>query len=135
MATQGRSKPERRALWKVMTTGLEPQLGELPLLVPLHTELKGITLQSEDLDTRQAALKAETQEINRTRDELAARGDDLRNRIAAALKMVHGFDSERLLEFGIQPKRVRGRDKKARKRLGQPEPAPAPAAPPGSTTP
>src|SRR6185295_558333 len=90
MATKGHSKPERVARWKVMTTGLEPQLGEFPLLVPLHTELKGITLQSDELDARQAALKAETQEVNRVRAELAARGDDLRNRIAATLKTVHG---------------------------------------------
>ena len=34
---------------------------------------------------------------------------------------MRGFDSDKLLEFGIQPKRVRGRDKQARKRRGQPE--------------
>ena len=135
MATKGRSKPERIARWKVMAVALEPQLAELPLVVPLHTELKGVILQSEALDTRHEALKAETQEINRNRDELAARGDELRNRLAAALKTVHGFGSEKLIEFGIQPKRVRGRDKQARKRRGQPQPTPAPAAPPDSTTP
>ncbi|HYU36169.1 MAG TPA: hypothetical protein VEW48_28760 [Thermoanaerobaculia bacterium] len=135
MATQGRSKPERVARWKVMTTGLEPQLGEFPLLVPLHTELKGITLQSDELDAGQAALKAESQEINRIREELATRGDELRNRIAATLRTVHGFDSEKLIEFGVQPTRKRGRDRKPRQRRGQPEPAPAPATAPDSTTP
>jgi hypothetical protein len=132
MATKGRSKPERIARWKVMAVGLEPQLQEIPLVVPLHTELKGIILQSEDLDARHEALKAESQEINRTRDDLAARGDELRNRLAAALQTVHGFDSEKLIEFGIQPKRTRGRDKRARKRRSQPQPAPAPAVPPDS---
>ena len=58
----------------------------------------------------------------------------MRNRLAATLKTVHGFDSERLLEFGIQPKRVRSRDKKARKRRGQPASEPAPAATPNDTT-
>ena len=118
-----------------MTTGLEPHLGELPLLEPLHTELKGIILQSEELDARQAALKAESQEISRTRDELATRGDELRNRLAATLKTVHGFDSEKLLEFGVKPKRPRGRDRKLRKPPGQPEPTPGPEASPGSTGP
>lgn len=135
MATKGRSKPERIARWKVMAVGLEPQLGELPLIAPLHTELKGIILQSEELDARHEALKAETQEINRTRDDLAARGDELRNRMAAALKTVHGFDSEKLIEYGIKPTRVRGRDKKARKRRGQPQPTPVLAVPPDTTTP
>ncbi len=133
MATKGNSKPERIARWKVMAVGLEPQLQELPLVVPLHTELKGIILQSEELDARHEALKAETQEINRTRDELATRGDELRNRLAAALKTVHGFDSERLIEFGIRPTRRRGRDRKARKRRGQPQVTPAAAAAPDST--
>lgn len=135
MATKGYSKPERIARWKVMAVGLEPQLQELPLVVPLHAELKGIILQSEELDVRHEALKAETQEINRTRDELAARGDELRNRLAAALRTVHGFDSERLIEFGIRPQRTRGRDKRNRKRRGQPQPTPAPpATAPDSTT-
>ena len=126
MATKGRSKPERIARWKVMYVGVEPQLAELPLLAPLHTELKSVILQSEELDVRTEALKAESQEINRKRDELAVRGDELRNRMAAALQTVHGFRSEKLLEFGVQPRRPRGRDLKARKRRSQPALAPAP---------
>ena len=92
-----------------------------------HTELKSIILQSEELDARHEALKADTQEINRTRDELATRGDELRNRLAATLQTVHGFRSEKLLEFGIQPRRPRGRDLKARKRRSSPVAAPVSA--------
>lgn len=68
------------------------------------------------------------------RDELAARGDELRKRLAATLRTVHGFESEKLIEFGLRPQRGRGRDTKTRKRRNQPEPAPAPAAAPGSTS-
>jgi hypothetical protein len=125
MATKGSTNPERIARWKVMTVGLKPQLGDFPLLAPLHTELESVTLQSEELDARHEALKAETREINRIRGELAKKGDDLRSRMGATLQTVHGFRSEKLIEFGIQPRRVRGRDLQARKRRGQPKAEPA----------
>jgi len=58
------------------------------------------------------------------------KGDDLRNRLAASLQTVHGFQSEKLIEYGIKPRRPRGRDRQARKRR-TPAAAPAPA---GTTT-
>ena len=128
MATKGNTNPERIARWKVMTVALEPQLGDFPLLTPLHTELKDVILQSEGLDARHEALKAETREINRKRGELAKRGDDLRARLGATLQTVHGFRSEKLIEFGVPPRRVRGRDLQARKSRSQPKAEPAPAA-------
>jgi hypothetical protein len=43
--------------------GIIEAVGDLPLLAPLHAELEGITLQSEELDARHEALKAETREV------------------------------------------------------------------------
>jgi hypothetical protein len=116
MATKGSTNPERIARWKVMAAGLKQQLGELPLLAPLHTELEGVILQSEELDIRNEALKAEAREVNRLRDELAKRGDELRSRLGATLQTLHGFKSEKLIEFGIAPRKSRGRDRKPRVR-------------------
>ena len=127
MATKGNTNPERIARWKVMTAGLKPQIAELPMLTGLHAELESVTLQSEDLDVRHEALKSEMREVNRLRGELVKKGDDLRNRLAAALQTVHGFQSEKLIEYGVQPRRPRIRQ--ARKRRGASEPAPAPAEP------
>ena len=131
MATKGNTNPERIARWKVMTVALEPQLGDLPLLAPLHAELKDVTSESGELDARHEALKAETREVNRKRDELAKKGDDLRARMAASLQTVHGFRSEKLIEFGVKPRRARGRDLQARKRRSE-KADPAPAAPSGT---
>lgn len=128
MATKGSSIPERIARWKVMTAGLRPQLGEFPSLVDLHTELESVTFQSEELDARHEALKAETREVNRVREELARRGDELRSRLGATLQSAYGFRSEKLIEYGIPPRRPRGRDLQKRKRRGAPEPTPAPEA-------
>lgn len=127
MATKGQSVPERIARWKVLVTGLRPMLAEMRHLAPLHAELERIIQECEALDARAEALKAESREVTSTRDALAGSGDDLRRRMGAALQTTYGFRSEKLLEFGIPPRRARGRDKKPRVRR-KPEPAAAPAS-------
>ena len=114
MATKGSTLPERIARWKVIAAALKPLLTEMPHLTELHTQLEGIIARSEELAARIEALKAESQEINRIRDELGKTGDDLRNRLGATLRTVHGFRSEKLIEFGLKPRRPRGRDRKPR---------------------
>lgn len=132
MATQGSTVPERIARWKVMSAGLKPLLGEMPHLATMHSELENVTLQSEELDARSEALKAESREVNRLREELAKTGDDLRLRLAAALQNVHGFRSEKLLEFGVKPRRTRGKDRKPRARPTTPAPTPTETPQPGT---
>ena len=114
MSTKGSTIPERIARWKVIHSGLRPLLPEMPYLTELHTGLEGVITQSEALDARNEALKAESREVTRLRDELARSGDDLRNRLGAALRTTYGFTSEKLIEFGIPPRRGRGRDRKSR---------------------
>ncbi|HBL28688.1 MAG TPA: hypothetical protein DD490_17775 [Acidobacteria bacterium] len=143
MATNGTSNPERIARWKVMAAGLKPQLPQLPMLGGLHAELEGTIQRSEELDARHEALKAEIREVNRLRKDLVAQGDDLRKRLAASLQTVHGFESEKLIEYGVKPRRLRGRDRQARKRrallattpttVPVAEPAAAPASEPAAT--
>jgi hypothetical protein len=128
MATEGNSVPERIARWKVIVAGLLRLLPEMPHLSELHAQLVGIISRSEELDARHEALKAETREVNRIREELAVTGDDLRNRLGAAVRTIHGFKSEKLIEFGLKPRRGRGRDK-------QPRTSRRPGAPPVSTEP
>jgi hypothetical protein len=135
MPTKGSTLPERIARWKVIHTNLTPALPELPHLAGLHGELGKVIAESEEMDGRSESLKAETREVNRKKEGLGKTGDDLRNRLGAALRTVHGFDSEKLLEFGLQPRRTRGRDRKARARR-TPATTPAPTTPPdgGSQT-
>lgn len=114
MATKGSTIPERIARWKLIAGGLKPMLADMPHLAELHGELEKTILQSEQLDARSEALKAESREVNATRDTLAKTGDDLRRRLGAALQTAFGFRSEKLLEFGIPPRRTRGRDKTPR---------------------
>ena len=133
MATRGKTLPERIARWRLMIGGLTPILPEMPFLTEMHNELDATTTELEELERRHEALKAETREINRLRDELARTGDDLRNRLGAALRTRHGFTSEKLIEFGLQPRRTRGRDIKPRTRRPSGSTAPAPDKPDGSS--
>jgi hypothetical protein len=134
MATKGNTIPERVSRWKLMTGSLTPLLPEMPYLTEMHTELEATATQLQDLELRHEALKAETREINRLRGELARTGDNLRSRLGAALKTRHGFTSEKLIEFGLQPRRNRGRDTKPRlRRPDSGSTAPAPDKPGGSS--
>ena len=128
MTARGSSLPERIARWKVIAAALRPLLAEMPHLTELHTQLEGIIARSEELNGRIEALKAESQEINRIREELAKAGDDLRNRLGATLRTVHGFRSEKLIEFGLKPRRPRGRDRKPRAKKTKPGTEPSQSA-------
>jgi chromosome segregation ATPase len=107
-----------------MGVNLKPQLESMPQLTARYNELVKTTSDAEALENRQAQLKADLQEVNRQRRDIFKSGEELRNRIGAVLKAEHGFTSERLLEFGLKPKRARGRAKKT----------PTPATPTTTTT-
>jgi chromosome segregation ATPase len=113
MASNGKSYQEVVGRWKVMVTGLGSQLETLPELAARHARLSQLMAQAEDLEARQAQLKADLQELNGQRRTLVKTGEELRNRIGAVLRAEHGFTSERLLEFALKPKRVAVRGRKS----------------------
>jgi hypothetical protein len=127
MASDGKGSTAVIGRWKVMVTNLRPQLETMPQLTGRYNEMVRITTDAEDLENRQALLKADLQEVNRQRRDLAKTGEEMRNRIAAVLRAEHGFSSERLLEFGVKPKRKRVRAKKDKKE-DKSDTTPAPTA-------
>jgi hypothetical protein len=129
MATKGTTIPERIARWKVITAGLQPLLGSMPHLADLHAQLVQVTTQSEEMDARAEALKAESRTVNTSRETLAKSGDDLRARLGAALQTAYGFKSEKLIEFGLKPRKPRSRDKQPRVKKTQPGSTPATTTP------
>ena len=133
MSSNGKANTVVIGRWKVMTTSLQPQLEKLPQLAGQYADLVKTTTDAEALETRQAQLKADLQELNHQRRNLLKSGEELRNRIGAALRAEHGFTSERLLEFGLQPKRARGRGKKAKAKPADPGTTPAAPTTPSPT--
>ena len=129
MATKGTTIPERIARWKLLSAGLKPLLANMPHLADLHGELEKVIAQSEELDARSEALKAESREVNANRDKLARSGDELRSRLGASLQTAYGFKSEKLIEFGLKPRKARGRDKQPRVKKTPDAATPATAKP------
>ena len=123
MAASGQSLAERVSRWDTLVSNLEPALGELPHLASYVTELKGMLIQARELGHRQDSLRAQAQDNNVTLTDLAVQGDKLRRRLGAALNAQFGFTSEKLLQFGIRPRRLPVRRKKGEEGSGK-----APAA-------
>ena len=78
-----------------------------------------------DLEIQQGGMRADLQELNKKRVQILGDGEVLRTRLAAALRATHGFDSQRLLEFGIRPRR-------RPRRSPAPDPPPVEAVEPSS---
>jgi hypothetical protein len=97
---------EKIAGWKVIYTTVEPELEAKPHLIERHGTLGGMIVEGEGLQVRQKALISELRIVNRRRRELAVDGEDLRNRLAAALKFEHGFSNEKLIGYGVKPRRT-----------------------------
>lgn len=121
MPSDGRTFTETHGRWKVLATNLLSQLETLPHLAPRHQEITRILAEAETLEVRQSLLKADLQEVNRKRREILKVGEDLRNRIGAILRAEHGFTSERLVEFGLKPKRIIRRTRKQDDQTRPPE--------------
>lgn len=111
---------EKIATWKVIHTSVEAELETKPHLSERHGRLGEIIGESEQLQVQQKSLIAQLRSVNRRRREIAAEGEDLRNRLAAALKFEHGFTHEKLISFGVKPRRTR-RSRKAEEQPESPE--------------
>jgi uncharacterized protein YdcH (DUF465 family) len=118
MASTGNSFSEKIARWKVLINNTRAEVASVPQLATLHSDLEDLLQQVEDLENQQAVMRADLQELNKQRLQLLLDGESLRSRLGAALRATHGFDSERLLEFGLRPHR------------GRPRRSPSPEVPP-----
>ncbi|HSS49755.1 MAG TPA: hypothetical protein VLX28_12500 [Thermoanaerobaculia bacterium] len=115
--------------WKVMASNLQLQLDKFPQLTQRYTDLVKMTTDADALETRQAQLMGELQDLNQQRRELRKNGEDLRQRIGAVLRAEHGFSSDQLLVFGLKPRRPRNSAKKSPKEGTTTPPAPATTTP------
>jgi hypothetical protein len=126
MAAQGKSLAARISRWELMEKRLVPLIQEMPHLAATHAELQRMITQAKELEVVFEQRRAEWLEVSERRKTLFDEGDDLRQRLAAALKFHHGFKSQRLAEFGVKPRRASGRTTPEVK----PEPTPPPTLPP-----
>lgn len=106
------SLADRLKLRTLLRDRVRPLLGELTHLATDHATFEQELASLVTLDQLQQSLTADLRETTRLRDEADGRVTKIRNRLAAGLQAQYGPDSEKLIEFGINPRRRRRGRKK-----------------------
>lgn len=106
------------------STALEANSGELTQYEGARVIFEEKVTRVNDLSQEQAELTARKQDVSRQLQYEMAEASRLATVLRLAVKSHYGIDSEKLVEFGIQP--FRGR---ARKVVEEPETPPLPEAP------
>ncbi len=100
------------------SAALAGKASEMPQLEASREIFVGKVARVEELAQRQAELVASKQDVTQQFQESIADAQRMATALRAALKVHYGPDSERLVEFGIQP----FRGKKKRKEPEAPPP-------------
>lgn len=111
--------------WDHLNGKVKPLLGEYPETAPLQEALEGHITDAKALLAEQEDLRARLRKSARLRQEVEKNGEEIKNRLAAALQSKLGFRDEALISFGI-PVRTRRR----RRKEAAPVETPAPATQP-----
>jgi len=112
-----------------LSIALAANSADLKDLEGTRNKLEGLMNQAQDGVKRQAALRAEKQEVSRQLKTLFIESDRLANVVRVSLKAHYGIRAEKLVEFGLQPFRGRKAKLVAGTPGTPPPPGPAPQAP------
>jgi uncharacterized protein (DUF2336 family) len=118
--TQPTSQADHLKLWQLRLGAMEANAAELQDLEPGRQKLQAIVNGAQSAFQVQFSATAARQESSRTLETLVSEGRLVMAYLNAGLKEHYGKDSEKLIEFGIQP--FRGQ----RPKPAKPEPPPPP---------
>jgi hypothetical protein len=107
--------------WDQTTSAVQMKEALQHLTEP-RIELQDFTLEGRRLVLEQAALDARRQELTVRLQQVLRAGDTLTDFLRTGIRQHYGYQSETLVEFGIQPLRTTGRPRK-------PKPLPPPPSP------
>lgn len=116
--------------WEGMLRALVANLVQLPQLEGARTKLEGLLERFRDLGVQQAVHQATKQEMSRQLQEVVRDARKTATMIRAVLREHYGIDSEKLVEFGVQPFRARVRKATVKPPAEEPAPVPAPGSQP-----
>lgn len=117
------------------TTSVVEAKEPLQHLTKPKVELQELAVEGRSLVLENAALDARKQEVTVRLREVLRKGDTLTDFLRTGIRQHYGYQSEALVEFGIQPLRTAGRPRKSRKPAEPPKPAAAEAVAPTDSTP
>lgn len=110
--------------WKELAGGVNNNLKALPYLELHMQQLSGMAAEVDSLTIEQAAHTAAKQEVTKQIEERIDLGQKLATFLRVGVRQHYGNQSEKLVEFGLQPFR-------GRKRPSEPIPPPVEQNPPG----
>ena len=93
--------------WEVTATGLTANQDQLQHLEGHRVQLQESTVQFKELSTHFNALTTSKQDVNKEMRKLFSQVEALMIYLRAAVRQHYGKDSEKLIEFGLQPYRGR----------------------------
>lgn len=102
--------------WRVLTEAVRDHLRDLSHALAQNTRLEKLVVEILGSLDEQKALDVRLRALIRERKAKVIQARDLRNRLAAAIQSQYGLGSEKLLEFGLKPRRPR---RTARRREGR----------------
>lgn len=95
--------------WEDTVASVAANAADLPQLETARAKLEAALNELRELVKQQAVLKATKQEVSKRMRNLTARGRKTSAMIRTVLKEHYGTTNEKLVEFGVQPFRVRAR--------------------------
>ena len=95
--------------WRRLGNGLEANVGDYPNLEGHCVRLKEMTERAHALVVKRNALDAEKQAVTSELQTLLEEGRKLATFLRLGMRQSYGNDSEKLVEFGIRPRRRRSR--------------------------
>lgn len=107
--------------WEHLLVTVETNQTALSFLEPQRSQLASVLDRAKDASVRQDAFKAQFQQATRDLEKALSEGGDLATRLRNGIRTQYGLRSEKLAEFGLQPRR--------KPQKAKPEPAPTPATP------
>ncbi len=111
-----------------LTTALAANAADLPHLELTRTKLEQLLADTAANVKQQNAVTATKQDLSKKLKKQITEGQRLTTALQKLLKEHYGLDSEKLVEFGMQP--FRGRKPKVVPPAVEVKPAPAPATTP-----
>jgi hypothetical protein len=119
--------------WDDLIVKVRANLADLPHLEGYLMELEKERVEAKAARDRQLTLQADAQQATRNLQDSLKRGNDLAVRMRGGIRSKYGNTSEKLADFGMQPRRKRKSTKEKPTPEGEKKPAPSTAAADGES--
>lgn len=105
--------------WVQVAAGVNANPEEAKHLQPGSVRLEGLHKEATELSVEQAALTTAKQEVTKKLQRVLREGDALADFIRTGARAHFGADSEKMIEFGMQPFRGRKLSPEAKARRAE----------------